>query len=81
MADEDDWMGPENVPLEGFSWRGGSERDTTGILMWSEIFLATLPNKEEVNIIPTFYNNNNFLYRLIPYFSFSICKHFVLKFL
>lgn len=43
-------MGPENVPLEGFSWRGGSERDTTGILMWSEIFLATLPNKEEVKI-------------------------------
>ncbi|CAH1394350.1 unnamed protein product [Nezara viridula] len=50
-TDDDDWMGPENVPLEGFSWRGGSERDTTGILMWSEIFLATLPNKEEVAII------------------------------
>lgn len=46
-----DWMGPSDIPLEGFSWRGGSERDTTGILMWSEIFLATLPNKEEVAII------------------------------
>jgi atlastin len=32
-------MGDENEPLTGFSWRGGSERDTTGILMWSDIFL------------------------------------------
>lgn len=50
-SDDSDWMGPSDVPLKGFSWRGGSERDTTGILMWSEIFLATLPNDEEVAII------------------------------
>ncbi|XP_071454214.1 atlastin isoform X2 [Hetaerina americana] len=41
------WMGPEDAPLEGFSWRGGSERDTTGILMWSEVFLAKLPNRND----------------------------------
>ncbi|XP_014249399.1 atlastin-like [Cimex lectularius] len=45
------WMGPKDVPLEGFSWRGGSERDTTGILMWSEIFLTTLEKNEKVAII------------------------------
>lgn len=50
-SNEHEWMGHPNEPLKGFSWRGGSERDTTGILMWSEIFLATLPNKEEVAII------------------------------
>ena len=28
----------ENVFLQGFSWRGGMERETTGILMWSKIY-------------------------------------------
>ncbi len=41
-------MGPENEPLSGFSWRGGCERDTTGILLWSNVFLSKLPNGEEV---------------------------------
>ncbi|CAH0756655.1 unnamed protein product [Diatraea saccharalis] len=46
-----DWLGGDEEPLEGFSWRGGSERDTTGILMWSEIFKATLDSGEKVAII------------------------------
>ncbi|KAF6217026.1 hypothetical protein GE061_001379 [Apolygus lucorum] len=46
-----DWMGKDDQPLEGFSWRGGSERDTTGILMWSKIFLTTLKSGEKVAII------------------------------
>ncbi|XP_041970019.1 atlastin isoform X2 [Aricia agestis] len=46
-----DWLGSEDEPLSGFSWRGGSERDTTGILMWSEIFKATLEDGEKVAII------------------------------
>ncbi|CAG9565756.1 unnamed protein product [Danaus chrysippus] len=46
-----EWLGSEDEPLSGFSWRGGSERDTTGILMWSEIFKATLETGEKVAII------------------------------
>lgn len=46
-----DWLGDENEPLSGFSWRGGSERDTTGILMWSDIFLHDYANGEKVAII------------------------------
>ncbi|XP_049878146.1 atlastin isoform X1 [Pectinophora gossypiella] len=46
-----DWLGAEEEPLHGFSWRGGSERDTTGILMWSEVFKATLDTGEKVAII------------------------------
>lgn len=46
-----DWLGNEDEPLSGFSWRGGSERDTTGILMWSEIFLHDAPNGEKYAII------------------------------
>jgi atlastin len=35
------WMGDANDPLTGFSWKSGSVRDTTGIVMWSDIFLHT----------------------------------------
>ncbi|KAF4527359.1 hypothetical protein B566_EDAN001138 [Ephemera danica] len=45
------WLGEEEAPLEGFSWRGGSERDTTGILMWSEVFLVDLPSGEKVAVL------------------------------
>lgn len=44
-----DWLGGDEEPLQGFNWRGGSERDTTGILMWSEIFKATLESGEKVS--------------------------------
>jgi atlastin len=43
------WLGDEHTPLEGFSWRGGSQADTTGILMWSEIFCTVLPEGEKVS--------------------------------
>ncbi|CAH1397073.1 unnamed protein product [Nezara viridula] len=46
-----DWMGTEDEPLKGFSWRGGSERDTTGILIWSEVFITELPGDEKVAIL------------------------------
>ncbi|XP_011693714.1 PREDICTED: atlastin isoform X2 [Wasmannia auropunctata] len=45
------WLGAEDEPLSGFSWRGGSERDTTGILMWSKVYPATLANGEEIAVI------------------------------
>ena len=43
-----DWLGSDDSPLEGFTWRGGSERDTTGILLWSEPFFCRMRNGEEV---------------------------------
>lgn len=46
-----DWIGGEDEPLNGFSWRGGSERDTTGILIWSEVFITVLPRGEKVAIL------------------------------
>ncbi|XP_006617292.1 atlastin [Apis dorsata] len=47
----DSWLGKEDEPLRGFSWKGGSERDTTGILMWSKVFRGTLPDGENVAVI------------------------------
>ncbi|KAG5894628.1 hypothetical protein JTB14_026159 [Gonioctena quinquepunctata] len=46
-----EWIGCEDAPLEGFSWKGGSERDTTGILMWSEVFATELITGEKVAVI------------------------------
>jgi len=50
-----DWMGDSgeysDKPLEGFHWRGGSERDTTGILIWSEVFTAHTRRGKEVAIV------------------------------
>nr|XP_023018537.1 atlastin-like [Leptinotarsa decemlineata] len=46
-----EWIGSEDAPLEGFSWKGGSERDTTGILMWSEVFVTELITGEKVAVI------------------------------
>jgi len=46
----DDWLGPEGTDLRGFHWRGGMERDTTGILMWSKVFLIKTPGGKEVAV-------------------------------
>lgn len=46
-----DWLGQDDTPLTGFSWRGGSERETTGIWAWSKVFLCPGPDGEEVAVI------------------------------
>ena len=48
IQDKKDWIGKDNEPLKGFDWRGGATRHTTGMLMWSEPFLMSLPSGEEV---------------------------------
>jgi len=53
-AGKDGWLGDlddEDVPLEGFHWRGGAERDTTGILMWSKVFEVKLPSGKDVAVV------------------------------
>ncbi|XP_065204023.1 atlastin-like [Planococcus citri] len=47
----DNWLGNEDGTLEGFSWTYGSKRNTTGILMWSEIFRLTLLNDQKIAVI------------------------------
>lgn len=34
-------MGDKDEPLVGFSWKAGIERNTTGIVVWNDIFLYT----------------------------------------
>ncbi|CAG2103530.1 unnamed protein product, partial [Medioppia subpectinata] len=46
-----DWLGSTDTSPKGFSWRSGSERVTTGILMWSEPFCVKLDDGQEVAIV------------------------------
>ncbi|KAL4648891.1 atlastin-3-like [Arapaima gigas] len=48
---EDNWLGTEDEPLTGFSWRGGSEPETTGIQLWNEVFLVEKPDGTEVAVV------------------------------
>lgn len=44
-----EWLSDDDSnTLDGFSWRRGCERETSGILLWSEPFLATMPTGEKV---------------------------------
>lgn len=47
------WLGDdhEEDPLTGFHWRGGADRDTTGILMWSKVFEVKLPSGKDVAVV------------------------------
>ena len=45
------WMGGSNVPLTGFSWKSGGTRDTTGIILWSDVFLSTNEIGEKIAIV------------------------------
>lgn len=46
-----DWLGDPTAPLKGFSWRGGCERDTTGILVWDEVFLVTTSQGQQFAVL------------------------------
>lgn len=46
------WVGGEEEPLTGFTWRGGCERETTGILAWSEVFVVEKPDGCKVSSPP-----------------------------
>lgn len=46
-----EWLGDDNSPLEGFPWRGGADRDTTGILVWSEPYIVQIPSGEQLAVL------------------------------
>lgn len=46
-----DWLGSTQDELKGFSWRGGSKPETTGILVWSDPIIVTRPDGKEVAVL------------------------------
>ncbi|KAM5252034.1 atlastin-2 isoform 4-T4 [Hipposideros larvatus] len=49
--DTQSWIGGNNEPLTGFTWRGGCERETTGIQVWNEVFVIDRPNGTKVAVL------------------------------
>lgn len=45
------WMGDRDEPLTGFSWKGGTVRTTTGIMIWNDVFLHEAESGEKLAII------------------------------
>ncbi|CAL8354880.1 unnamed protein product [Boreogadus saida] len=45
------WMGDAEEPLTGFTWRGGCERETTGIQAWGQLFLVDRPDGSKVAVM------------------------------
>ncbi|XP_007892554.1 atlastin-2 isoform X3 [Callorhinchus milii] len=45
------WLGGDDDPLTGFTWRGGCERETTGIQIWSEVFVIKKPDGSQVAVL------------------------------
>ncbi|KAJ6667063.1 hypothetical protein lerEdw1_019066 [Lerista edwardsae] len=43
--------GGNHEPLTGFTWRGGCERETTGIQVWSEVFVIPKPDGTKVAVL------------------------------
>ncbi|KAA0202495.1 hypothetical protein HAZT_HAZT010480 [Hyalella azteca] len=43
------WIDDPSLPNKGFAWRGGIERETTGISIWSKPFVFTKPSGEKVS--------------------------------
>lgn len=40
---KENWIGLPNEPLRGFSWKSGPHRHTSGIVIWSDVFLYDAP--------------------------------------
>lgn len=70
------WIGDGNTPLSGFSWTGGSERHTTGIWIWSELFAYTLADGRKINILlmdtQGTFDNNSSMKDNVTIFSLSV---------
>ncbi|XP_038607165.1 atlastin-2 isoform X3 [Tachyglossus aculeatus] len=45
------WIGGNDEPLTGFTWRGGCERETTGIQVWNEVFVREKPDGTKVAVL------------------------------
>lgn len=46
-----DWLGNQNEELKGFSWRGGSKPETTGILVWNDPIVIRRGDGKEVAVL------------------------------
>lgn len=48
---DQDWLSDRGATVEGFSWEGGTERHTTGIWLWSELFTVERNQGDKVAVL------------------------------
>lgn len=70
---DDSWLGGDDEPLTGFSWRGGSEPETTGIQVWSELFIV--PKSDGTEVWTFFYTITLFDGKLSSVFTILMFIH------
>jgi atlastin len=46
-----EWIGEPDEALKGFSWKPGVARNTSGIVLWSDVFLHDAPDGEKYAIM------------------------------
>lgn len=68
FQDKDSWIGGNDEPLTGFTWRGGCERETTGIQVWSEVFVVEKPDGDKVDTTPPLIARHIYHEQLFKYF-------------
>lgn len=50
LVNAEDWLGDEDEPLTGFDWKSGTQRTTTGLILWSDVFLYDGPKGDRFAI-------------------------------
>ncbi|XP_077528703.1 atlastin-2-like isoform X1 [Haemaphysalis longicornis] len=48
---QEEWMIDPNEPQQGFRWRSGSDRETKGIWIWSDVFVVTTTEGRKVAVL------------------------------
>lgn len=51
VANKNNWIGAADEPLKGFSWKSGSKRHTTGVMIWSDVFLYEKNNEKSAILL------------------------------
>lgn len=50
LINSENWLGDDDEPLTGFEWKSGTKRVTTGLILWSDVFLYDDPKGEKIAI-------------------------------
>ncbi|CRK86733.1 CLUMA_CG000566, isoform A [Clunio marinus] len=50
LINHENWLGDENESLEGFDWKAGTKRVTSGLILWSDVFLYDSNDGEKLAI-------------------------------
>lgn len=76
LLQSETWMGGDDEPLTGFTWRGGCERETTGIQVWSEVFVVDKPDGSKVasSVVDNTQHTHTYTVNVALFIVILICR-------